>query len=309
MRALVTGAGGFAGKYLVRYLCEQNHDVISSGRESDGCELTLDLNDFESIRRAIETARPDAVFHLAAQTFLPEAAHRPIKTYETNILGTARLLAAIAPTTRLLFTSSAQVYGAGAKDRRALYEDMPLKPVEPYAASKAAGEHICNAAHQTYGQECVIARAFNHIGAGQDTRFAIASFAQQLARIACGVQPPRIDVGNLEAERDFLDVRDVVRAYAILAERGQSGEAYNVCSGVPRKLKELLRTLILRAGVAVEVREDSQRMRASEISCFYGDNSKLRALGWEPQMTLEQSLRDIYDAALAETKTFAGTRR
>jgi len=306
VRALVTGAGGFAGKYLVRHLREEGHDAVATGRESDGCEFTLDLNDVQSIRTAVETSRPDVVFHLAAQTFLPEAAHRPIHTYETNILGTARLLAALAPTTRVFFTSSAQVYGAGFPDRRALTEQMTLKPVEPYAASKAAGEHICVAAYHSYGQECVVARAFNHIGPGQDTRFAISSFAHQLARIAHGAQPARIDVGNLEVERDFLDVRDVVRAYAVLAERGTPGEIYNVCSGTPRKIKELLRLLIARAGVAVEVREDPRRMRAGEMSCIYGDNAKLVALGWKPSIRLEQSLSDIYDSAVAVTATSAG---
>ncbi|MBV8689997.1 MAG: GDP-mannose 4,6-dehydratase, partial [Candidatus Eremiobacteraeota bacterium] len=295
------------GKYLVRYLREQGHDVVTTGREGDGCDLTLDLNDSHSIGSALETARPEFVFHLAAQTFLPEAAHRPIETYETNILGTARLLAALAPTTRLFFTSSAQVYGSASQDGRALTEAMPLNPVEPYAASKAAAEHICMAAQHSYGQECVIARAFNHIGPGQDARFAISSFALQLARIAQGAQPPRIDVGNLDVERDFLDVRDVVRAYALLAQRGVPGEAYNVCGGVPRKIKELLRMLIVRAGVAVEVRADPKRVRSADIACFYGDNAKLRALGWTPQVPLEQSVRDIYDAALSMMSATATT--
>ena len=309
MRALVTGAGGFAGKYLVRHLRERSDEVIGAGRAADGCDVVLDVNDYDSIQKALETARPDVVFHLAAQTFLPEATQHPMETYETNILGTARLLSALKSGTRIVFTSSAQVYGAGAPDRRALTEDLPLRPVEPYAASKAAAEHVCMAAFHTSGKECIIARAFNHIGPGQDTRFAIASFAQQLARIACGAQPPRIDVGNLEAERDFLDVRDVVQAYVTLGERGKAGEVYNVCSGLPRKIKELLRMLIVQAGVAVEVREDPQRMRSSEIPCFYGDNGKLRALGWKAQIPLEQSLRSIYDAAVAATPTSAGASR
>jgi len=309
VRALVTGAGGFAGGYLVRHLREQGHDVVGAGRAGDRCDVVLDLNDEESIRAAIEAARPEVVFHLAAQTFLPQAAQRPIETYETNIIGTAKLLGALERGTRLLFTSSAQVYGAGPQDRRALREDDPLRPSEPYAASKACGEHLCMVARHTHGLDCVIARAFNHIGPGQDIRFAIASFANQLARIAAGVQSPRIDVGNLEAERDFLDVRDVVRAYAVLAERGKGGEVYNVCSGHPRKIKELLRGLIVQAGVAVEVREDAARMRQGDIPTFYGDNSKLRALGWEPRIALEQSLREVYEYALSSAKTSAGASR
>ena len=309
MRALVTGAGGFAGKYLVRHLRERGNDVFGSGRAADDCDVVLDLDNSESIQKALETAQPNVVFHLAAQTFLPEAAQHPMETYETNVIGTARLLSALKTSTRVLFTSSAQVYGAGPPDRRALTEDLPLRPVEPYAASKAAAEHVCMAAFHTSGNECVVARAFNHIGPQQDARFAIASFAQQLARIAGGMQPPRIDVGNLEPERDFLDVRDVVQAYAVLGARGKGGEVYNVCSGVPRKIKELLRMLIVQAGVAVEVREDPKRARSREISCFYGDNAKLRALGWKPQIPLEQSLREIYAAAVATTAISAGATR
>jgi len=296
MRALVTGADGFVGKHLSRYLRDQGSDVSRAGRgpEELDIDIVLELNDSRSVEAALAQARPDVVFHLAAQTFLPAAAERPLETYETNILGTARLLAAITPPTRFIFVSSNQVYGYGSSSGGALTEDAPLAPVEPYAASKAAAEHLCMAAQRTFGIDCVIARAFNHIGPGQDQRFAIPSFARQLAQIAAGTQTPRLEVGNLEAERDFLDVRDVVRAYGLLAERGVTGQAYNVCSGIPRKIKDLLRMLILQARVPVEVREDPARMRPSDIPRFYGDNAKLRALGWEPQIAIEQSLREVY---------------
>jgi GDP-4-dehydro-6-deoxy-D-mannose reductase len=303
VRALVTGAGGFVGKYLSRHLREQGHDVVRAGRADDAdCDLTLELSDDGSVQAAVAQAHPDVVLHLAAQTFLPEAAQRPIETYETNILWTARLLGALAAPARLLFVSSAQVYGT-TDSSAALTEQTPLRPVEPYAASKAAGEHLCMAAYHTFGRDCVIARAFNHIGPGQDPRFAIPSFARQLAQIAAGSESPVLEVGNLESERDFLDVRDVVRAYALLAERGRAGEAYNVCSGIPRKLKDLLRTLIVQAHVPVEVREDPARLRPSEVPRIFGDNAKLRALGWEPHIDLEQSLRDIYESSRAAIAT------
>lgn len=312
MRALVTGANGFVGQHLCRSLRDHGHEVIRAGhalaRGSDeNFDIALELNDSQSVQAVVAQSRPEVVFHLAAQTFVPAAAKHPIETYETNVLGTARVLAAIRPPARMVFASSAQAYGCASGDR-ALTEDAPLKPVEPYAASKAAAEHLCMAAHHTFGTNCVVARAFNHIGPGQDPRFAIASFARQLALIAAGSDSPRLDVGNLETERDYLDVRDVVAAYVLLAERGTAGEAYNVCSGIPRKIKDLLRELIMQARVPVEVREDPARTRPGEIPRSYGDNAKLRALGWEPRISIEQSLREVYESALALVGTPAGAK-
>jgi GDP-4-dehydro-6-deoxy-D-mannose reductase len=198
---------------------------------------------------------------------------------------------------RLVFTSSAEIYGAQPPHAYPLRETTVPSPANPYAASKAAAEMLLLGEARAFGLDVVIARAFNHIGPGQSDRFAVASFAAQLAAIAAG-GPPQLYVGNLDAKRDFLDVRDVVRAYIALAKRGAPGEIYNVCSGTARSMRDVLRELIIAAHVPVEVRDDPARMRPADVPLSLGDASKLReATGWEPRVPFAASIRDIYDAA------------
>jgi len=305
MRALVTGASGFAGRYLVETLRRDGADVLACGGPRDaGGLLPLDLADGASLRAALDLARPDVVFHLAAQTFVPESFASPVATYETNALGTARLLHAIreyaaagAAMPRLLFTSSAEVYGRREPGEFPLHETLTVEPATPYAASKAAAEAIVMAEARAFGMDVVVARAFNHIGPGQSDRFVVPSLAAQLAAVASGGSPVLL-VGNLNAARDFLDVRDVVAAYLALARDATSGEAYNVCSGTPVKVRDVLRDLIAIAGVAVEVREDPQRFRPLDVPVFFGSAEKLRArTGWKPSIPLAHSLHDVYTAA------------
>jgi GDP-4-dehydro-6-deoxy-D-mannose reductase len=301
MRALVTGGNGFVGSHLCRLLSEQGNEVAIAGRSHDGgdVDLAFDLGDAASVRSVVESSRPDVVFHLAAQAFVPESTLDPLATYDANVMGTARLYEAIRQVRsddppRVLFASSAEVYGARSNRELPLREEFSLRPATPYAASKAAGEAIAFASWRTYGVPTVVTRAFNHIGPGQDERFAVPAFAKQLAAIAAGV-PPVMYVGNLAAQRDFLDVRDVVAAYVALVERGEPGEVYNVCSGRPVAIQEVLRRLIMTARVAVEVREDAARMRPSDTPVSYGDPARLQAAtGWSPLYSLDQSLRAVY---------------
>ncbi len=233
---------------------------------------------------------------------MPAATTDPLPTYDTNVIGTARLIEAVRglPTTgrpRVLYVSSGEVYGAHDAAAYPLRESTEPKPATPYAASKLAGESIALASARTYGLDVVVTRAFNHIGVGQSPSFVVSAFAGRLAAIAAG-GPPLFPVGNLTAERDFLDVRDVVRAYADLAIHGTSKEIYNVCSGVPTKIQEVLRLLVMSARVGVEIREDPALMRPSDVPIFYGDNAKLvAATGWKPQYALARSLREIYACA------------
>ncbi len=308
MRALVTGARGFVGRYLLDALRREGADVFGCGgpNDSDGHHAIVDLGDIETIRCALDAFRPTVVFHLAAQTFVPDALRSPMETYEANTMGSARLAEAVrtyagSPRPRILFTSSAEVYGARAASEYPLRERLDLRPANPYGASKAAAEAILLAEARSFGLDVVITRAFNHIGPGQDERFVVASFAAQLARIAAG-GPPQLLVGDLEAARDFLDVRDVVRAYIALARDGERGEIYNVCSGGAVPIRDVLRELILIARVPVEVREDPARIRSSEVPLSVGSPEKLRArTGWEPQIPLVRSLRDVYEAAKGDT--------
>lgn len=303
MRALVTGATGFVGRYLTSALQSQGDEVFACGGPKDSHAFPLDLADVSTIRAALDLAQPDVVFHLAAQTFVPDSFESPQATYDANIIGTANVAHAIreyaesARMPRLLFTSSAEVYGKQPETAFPLRETASLSPANPYAASKAAAEMLLLGEASAFGLDVVIARAFNHIGPGQSDRFVVSNFAVQLAKIARGGDPV-LSVGNLDAKRDFLDVRDVVRAYLALASDGLAGEVYNVCSGAAYPIRDALRELIIAAHVPVEVREDPARMRPSDVPLFVGDNTKLRAAtGWEPQIPFRTSIREIYEAA------------
>ena len=203
------------------------------------------------------------------------------------------------PMPRIIFTSSAEVYGIRDPSEYPLHERLDLRPANPYGASKAAAEAFLLSGARSFGLDVVVARAFNHIGPNQSERFVAASLAAQLARIAGGGEP-QMYVGSLSSARDFLDVRDVVEAYLALARRGEGAQIYNVCSGRAVTIRDVLRELISIARVPVEVREDPQRVRATEIPLSVGSSEKLReATGWQPKITLDRSLRDVYAAALA----------
>ncbi len=312
MRALVTGADGFVGKYLIRALQERGMEVAAAGGPSSAGELRIDVLDIETIRHAVEVAKPDVIFHLAGQAFVPRAVERPLEAFEINAMGTVRLLEVVRTTRagnfpRIVLAGSASVYGRVSESKNPLHEDYPLAPADPYGASKAAAAFAAMASWCSYKIPVLIARSFNHVGPGQSEDFVVPSFAAQLARIKAGAEKPVMYVGDLTTERDFLDVRDVVEAYIALAENGEPGETYNVCSGVPMRIQDILRLLIQIANIPLEVREDPTRMRKSDVRTFYGDNAKLCALGWAPKIPLGRSLREIFDDAVAHQLETSGT--
>lgn len=275
------------------------HESIAVGGPHDPPPaIAVDLRDPAAVRGVVADAKPDAIVHLAGQAFVPQSIADPLGTLAVNATGTAHVLeAARAVGARVLVVSSAEVYGIQRPERMPLDETAVVRPGNAYAASKLAAEAYGLAWHRSYALDVVVARPFNHIGPGQDERFVVASFARQLADIAAG-GPRLLRVGNLEAQRDFLDVRDVAAAYVLLLANGRAGEVYNICSGRPVAIREVLRQLITIARVPVEVRDDPERMRSSDLPILSGDATKLRAeTGWEPHYSLAASLRDIYAAA------------
>jgi len=277
------------------------HEPIAAGGPHEGAPfVALDVLDAEAVRRVVEAAGPEAIVHLAGQAFVPQSVADPLGTLAVNATGTAHVLeaaraqAARSSPPRVVVVSSAEVYGVQGPERMPLDEQAVLRPPSPYAASKLAAETYALTWTRAYRLDVVVARPFNHLGPGQDPRFVVASFARQLAEIAAGA-PALLRVGNLEAQRDFLDVRDVADAYVALLANGRAGEVYNICSGRSVAIREVLRQLIAIARVPVEVRDDPERMRASEVPVLVGDASKLRAqTGWAPHYTLAASLRDVY---------------
>ncbi|WP_341961895.1 GDP-mannose 4,6-dehydratase [Pseudomonas sp. RC10] len=305
-RILVTGANGFVGQVLCRTLQASGHHVVaivSSSAESPAhADQTLrcDIRDSDALTRAVADAAPTHVVHLAAITHVPTSFKDPQLTWQTNVMGSVNLLQAMrqaAPEAFVMFVSSSEVYGAAFKQGIALREDAACLPLNPYAASKLAAETAFNE-YFRQGQPGVIVRPFNHIGAQQSADFVTASFARQIALIEADKQPPVLHVGNLEAERDFLDVQDVCDAYLSLLELSSQGTSYprclNICSGRPRRIQQILDTLVGLSSCSVEVVQDPDRMRPSDIPSATGENSLIRQItGWAPDIELEQTLANI----------------
>jgi GDP-4-dehydro-6-deoxy-D-mannose reductase len=240
---------------------------------------------------------PDAVLHLAAQSSVAASFQDPELTFKVNFFGTFNLLQALRAVGFqgvFVYVGSADVYGATGDADLPTNESQPLRPRSPYAVSKVAAEALCYQWSQTQSFPVVLIRPFNQIGPGQDLRFAIPQFAHQIVEIVRGRRPPRLVTGDLDVTRDFVDVRDAVRAYRMLLERGQNGEVYNLCSGQERSLRSLLHQLLAIAGVEAEMQVDPSLLRPGEQRRVVGNPAKIRTLiGWEPEIPLGTTLTDI----------------
>jgi GDP-4-dehydro-6-deoxy-D-mannose reductase len=296
-KLFVTGLDGFVGNH-VRHMLEAERsnwpfEIVES-------KTPYDLKDIDSMTQVIESVRPDYVLHLAGQSSVPASFENPLDTHQVNFLGTMNLLDALKKiqfTGSMVYISSGEVYG------RVIEQDMPvtelhrLKPQNPYSVSKVAAEFLCQQYCISEGMNIIIARPFNHVGPGQSERFAVSSFAKQVAEIALGLKPPMLSTGSLDTTRDFTDVRDVVRAYLLLLLHGKTGEIYNICSGRDYSMEDILQKMFEISGVKCSVTTDPARLRANEQKAMRGSFAKIQtAIGWQPQISIEQSLQDAISA-------------
>ena len=300
MRVLVTGATGFVGRHLVAHLDAAGDDVTIS--EAEICEPG-------SLEAEFLQGRPDTVYHLAAQADVQASFVEPSTTLRVNVEGTSNVLEAArrAGASRVVVVSSADVYGRVDPASLPVGETAAMRPVTPYGASKAAAEMVCVQAALGRGLDVIRARAFNHLGPGQSDRFVAAALAARVA-VSERTGSDVVRVGNMQARRDFTDVRDVVRAYRLLATNGTAGEAYNVCSGTTRSISELAEALIARARHPMRLATDSELLRPVDVSEVRGDPTKLHdATGWRPEVPLEQTLDDLLDYWRTRTAESPGT--
>lgn len=315
MRALITGIAGFAGSHLAEYLlAETDWEVWGTIHQNDGNvahlrdQLNLrcvDLRDAEPVQSLLREAQPNRVYHLAGQSYVPASWDDPWQTFEINVRCQINLLEAIRSSNlltdsgqdmppRVLIVASDEEYGSITPGDLPLDEDTPLRPDSPYAVSKVAQDMLGLQYHLNYNMFVVRVRPFNHIGPRQRSEFVAATFARQLAEIEAGLRPPVIKVGNLEAERDFTDVHDMVRAYFLALERGEAGEVYNIGAGEAHSIRQLLDTLLDLSTAQVIVEQDPARMRPSDVPVVVCDATKFRTqTGWVPHVTFRESLRSV----------------
>jgi GDP-4-dehydro-6-deoxy-D-mannose reductase len=302
---LVTGAAGFAGRHLIDELeRETSWGTIGVARTAGTAGartrvLACDLRDADLVRRVVKRHRPDVVFHLAAQSFVPQSFAAPADTLLNNIVSELNVLEAcreLVPDAAILIVSSAEVYGTVQPEDLPVRESQPFLPANPYAVSKIAQDMLGLQYAIAYGSRVVRVRPFNHFGPGQNERFVLSSFARQIAQAELGRIEPVLLTGDTSVARDFLDVRDVVRAYRLAVERGQPGEVYNVARGQAYVISSLLGQLLRLSTVAIEVRQDPARLRRSDVEVLYGDASRLTtATGWQPVIPIAQSLSDTLE--------------
>jgi len=306
-RVFITGASGFVGRHLIQFLIRRGDSVAGTCFPEDpaSCQLgdnvlleRVDIRSKDQLAPLIQDFSPHWVVHLAAISNVRVSWEKRQETVEINLLGTLNLLEVLRemiPPPRLLFVSSSDVYGILEPTDHPLREEEPIQVVNPYAFSKASAEMLVRFYSQIEGVEGIIIRAFPHTGPGQSPLFVCSDWAYQIAsleRKSGGL----LNIGNLEIKRDFTDVRDVVRAYVALLEKGQAGEIYNVCSGQPVSLQWILDTLISYSSSPIRIKVDPQRLRKADIPLLYGDNTKLRTTtGWQPEYPLGQTLKDLLD--------------
>jgi len=297
MRALITGVSGFVGPYLTQLLVSKNIKVFGIARSNFSFQekmvyYKVDLLDKNTTKKAVTEINPDYIFHLAGISSVKQSWDDPELTYKINVGGTDNLISSIpkASCTKILFVSTAEVYGI--PKEVPITEKHKVNPQNPYGKSKLEAEKIV----EESGFDYIISRSFQHIGPRQRLGFVCPDFAKQIIDIEKGKQKPIMYVGNLEAKRDFTDVRDVVQAYYLAMTKGTYGEIYNICSGKSYLIKDILNSFLAISKIKIEVKQDPEKMRPIKIPVQVGDNSKfVKQTGWQPKISIKESLKDIMD--------------
>ena len=310
-RVLVTGVTGFAGSHLVDYMLSRGDcEIVGIQRWRSRTEniehfadkitlLECDLRDASSTRDTLEKVRPEWIFHLAAQSFVPTSWTAPSESLHTNILGQVNLFEAVRRLDlkcRIQLACSSEEYGMVFPSEVPIKETNPLRPLSPYAVSKVAQDLLGYQYWMSWKLDSVRTRGFNHEGPRRGPVFVASDFAKQIADIEKGRKPPVLSVGNLDAKRDFTDVRDMVKAYWLALEKCEAGEVYNICSGRAWSIGDVLDTLLGMTKAKIEVRKDPARLRPSDVPILLGDNTKFaKATGWQPTIPFEQTLKDMLE--------------
>lgn len=311
MRVLITGITGFAGSHLADYCLERGdvdvYGIIRWRSRTENIEhlegkiklLECDLRDATSTRHMIEEIAPEYIFHLAAQSYVPTSWHAPTESLTTNVIGQLNLFEAVRKLDlkcRIQIAGSSEEYGMVYEDELPIKESNPFRPLSPYAVSKVGQDMLGYQYFMSYKMDIVRTRGFNHTGPRRGSVFVVSDFAKQIVDIEAGRKDPVLLVGNLDASRDFSDVRDVVRAYFLALEKGKAGEAYNICSGKAYTIREVLDMLLALTDAKIEVKQDPTRLRPSDVPRLLGDSSKFRNdTGWKPEIPFETTLKDILE--------------
>lgn len=300
MRALITGIDGFVGYYLAKHLIEEGDEVFGTtilpNYTNEGVKLyQMNLLEADVVEEVIAEVKPDAIYHLAGQSAVGLSWQKPALTMDINVNGTINLLEAVRKqqfNTKVLVIGSSDEYGPVAAEECPIKEEKAVRPVSPYGISKVAQEQIAGLYAKAYGMQVVMTRSFNHIGPRQGKNFVVADFASKIVEIERGAEPI-LKVGNLEAYRDFTDVRDIVRGYHLLIQYGKTGEVYNIGSGTPIKIREILDILIGLSTANIKVELDKERLRPSDVPLMQCDNTKIKTdTGWSTVNDIHLTLRD-----------------
>jgi len=313
MRVLITGITGFVGSHLAEYILANHPDVELFGirrwrSRIENVEHLLDkiqimecnLVDASSVKALIADVRPDKIFHLAAQSFVPSSWNAPAESITTNIIGQLNIFEALRESklfnTWVQIACSSEEYGMVYPNEVPIFETNPLRPLSPYAVSKVGQDVLAYQYYMSYGIKAVRTRGFNHTGPRRGEVFVCSNFSKQVVEVEKKKRRPEIFVGNLEAKRDFTDVRDMVRAYWLSTESCEPGDVYNICSGSTISIRELLDLVVSNSNVQIEIKQDPSRLRPSDVPLLLGDYSKFHAAtGWKPTIPFRQTLSDIMD--------------